>query len=81
MDHLKRVAAVVTAIGTNPALPHVLARLQSRISVQFNRASRAPPSVDRQEKIGQLGRHAFYGFEYGRECEWARARPIRIDVH
>lgn len=68
-EHLRLVLVVTNAISPAPSLPHALATLQNRIPVQFNQANNAPPSRDRQEKIGRLGRHTFYAFKPGREAQ------------
>lgn len=68
-EHLRLVLVVTGAMSPAPALPHALASLGNRIPVQFNQANDAPPSPDRQEKIGRLGRHTFYAFKPGREAE------------
>lgn len=68
-EHLRLVLVVTNAIGAAPSLPHALATLGNRVPVQFNQANDAPPSKDRQEKIGRLGRHTFYAFKEGREAE------------
>jgi hypothetical protein len=68
-EHLRLVFVVTNAISPAARLPHALASLNNRIPVQFNQANDAPPSADRQEKIGRLGRHTFYAFKPGREAE------------
>lgn len=68
-EHLALCLVVTNAISPAPALPHALATLGNRIPVQFNQATNSPPSADRQERIGRLGRHTFYAFKEGREAE------------
>lgn len=68
-DHLELVLVVTKAIGPAPILPHGVASLGNRVPVQFNQATDSPPSKDRQERIGKLGRHTFYAFKSGREAE------------
>lgn len=68
-EHLRLVLIVTNAIGPAPTLPRAVASLGNRIPVQFNQANDAPPSRDRQEKIGRLGRHTFYAFKENREAE------------
>lgn len=68
-EHLALCLAVTNAISPAPALPRALVTLGDRIPVQFNQANDSPPSRDRQEKIGRLGRHTFYAFKPGREAE------------
>lgn len=68
-EHLVLVLAVINVISSAPPLPHALATLGNRIPVQFNQAKDSPPSKDRQERIGKLGRHTFYSFKAGREAE------------
>lgn len=68
-EHLRLVAEVVVAAGPTPQLPKALATLGDRVPVQFNQATNSPPSRDRQEKIGKLGRHTFYAFKEGRTCD------------
>ena len=68
-EHLALCLVVTNAIGPAPALPRTLASLANRIPVQFNQANDSPPSKDRQERIGRLGRHTFYAFKNGREAE------------
>jgi hypothetical protein len=68
-EHLALVLTVTNAISPAPALPHSLPTLGNRVPVQFNQANDSPPSRDRQERIGRLGRHTFYAFKDGREAE------------
>lgn len=68
-EHLVLCLVVTNAISPSPTLPRSLATLGDRIPVQFNQANDSPPSRDRQERIGRLGRHTFYAFKQGREAE------------
>jgi hypothetical protein len=68
-EHLRLVLVVTNLIGPAPTLPRGLASLGNRMPVQFNQANDSPPSRDRQERIGRLGKHTFYAFKPGREAE------------
>jgi hypothetical protein len=49
--------------------PHALPLLGNRVPIAFNQAPNAPPNVYREERLGRLGAHTFYGFKPGREYE------------
>ena len=66
--HLINSVSAANSLPSSPQLVE-LSGLGADAPISFNQATNSPPNAARMEKIGRQGRHTFYGFRTGRECQ------------